>query len=322
MSKSARCRSHDAPLSYSLSYRRLLEPHSWRSWLACQCGAGQLVVNVSAPSTCPRVITDVISHLVIQTATMMALELLKFKAMVQSRYRHRRMEKVMMKYCWKKVQVRITKQRLRPRKAVGNSPMAALEVGVTSSRLGSCRLSGGIRAPLYPVIACTFFWRYAADFSLLIKYFVKQTAPERRNITQLHQQHSHSSATPLETHTKFYLLHCDIREGLSRVFSLFPASRYLRDWTNTGNSTLRAYLLRPYSRHQNFDASNMTTAISVKPQGQNHDRLDSINNSSMPSISMEDDLNGLSEPMDITPFQKMVSATTGSLLTGLTSMSL
>lgn len=66
----------------------------------------------------------------------------------------------------------------------------------------------------------------------------------------------------------------------------------------------------------------MTTAISVNPQGQNHDRLDSINNSSMPSISMEDDLNGLSEPMDITPFQKMVSATTGSLLTGLTSMSL
>lgn len=41
----------------------------------------------------------------------------------------------------------------------------------------------------------------------------------------------------------------------------------------------------------------------------------------MPALLMEDDISGRGEPVDITPFQKMVSATTGSLLTGLTSMS-
>lgn len=36
-------------------------------------------------------------------------------------------------------------------------------------------------------------------------------------------------------------------------------------------------------------------------------------------LPTEEDLSGDSNPADITPFQKMLSATTGSLLTGLTS---
>lgn len=63
----------------------------------------------------------------------------------------------------------------------------------------------------------------------------------------------------------------------------------------------------------------MTTAIATSPTGQDHDRLDLRDTSSIPSISMEDGLNGHGGHMDITPFQKMISATTGSLLTGLTS---
>lgn len=50
--------------------------------------------------------------------------------------------------------------------------MTISEVGVTSSKLGSCRLSGSNRAPLYPVIAYTFFCRYGADFSFLINYIL------------------------------------------------------------------------------------------------------------------------------------------------------
>lgn len=37
-------------------------------------------------------------------------------------------------------------------------------------------------------------------------------------------------------------------------------------------------------------------------------------------LPTEEDLGDGGEPADITPFQKMLSATTGSLLTGLTSM--
>lgn len=37
-------------------------------------------------------------------------------------------------------------------------------------------------------------------------------------------------------------------------------------------------------------------------------------------LPMEDHPSDDGEPADITPFQKMLSATTGSLLTGLTSM--
>lgn len=65
----------------------------------------------------------------------------------------------------------------------------------------------------------------------------------------------------------------------------------------------------------------MTTAVASSPvPGQNHDRFgdsDSLRSHTMLSTKAALDAGG--EPADITPFQKMLSATTGSLLTGLTS---
>lgn len=67
----------------------------------------------------------------------------------------------------------------------------------------------------------------------------------------------------------------------------------------------------------------MTTALanglSGHPQGL-FDRQDELNMSKM--LSSEETVDDGGEPADITPFQKMLSATTGSLLTGLTSTTL
>lgn len=65
----------------------------------------------------------------------------------------------------------------------------------------------------------------------------------------------------------------------------------------------------------------MAAVLTASPRGQNHDPLDPRDESSVPSLLMDDSVDGRGEPVDITPFQKMVSATTGSLLTGLTSTS-
>lgn len=69
------------------------------------------------------------------------------------------------------------------------------------------------------------------------------------------------------------------------------------------------------------DAPNMATVLTSSPTGQNHDRLNRKDELRIPStIPAGEDVAGGGEPADITPFQKMLSATTGSLITGLTSM--
>lgn len=66
----------------------------------------------------------------------------------------------------------------------------------------------------------------------------------------------------------------------------------------------------------------MPPTLTNSPPGQNFDRFDhSKGESSMRKmLAAEEDLISGPELADITPFQKMLSATTGSLLTGLTSM--
>lgn len=65
----------------------------------------------------------------------------------------------------------------------------------------------------------------------------------------------------------------------------------------------------------------MAAAVaSSTASGQDHDRFggsDSLHSHTM--VSTKPDLDVGSVDADITPFQKMLSATTGSLLTGLTS---
>lgn len=66
----------------------------------------------------------------------------------------------------------------------------------------------------------------------------------------------------------------------------------------------------------------MATTSHTSPHGQNHDRFghddDELSMRNMlPTI---EEYNGENSIADITPFQKMLSATTGSLLTSLTSM--
>lgn len=67
----------------------------------------------------------------------------------------------------------------------------------------------------------------------------------------------------------------------------------------------------------------MTTVFQSSPPGQDHDRFDATNESSPRNVlpPKQDSMDSSSGTVsDITPFQKMLSATTGSLLTGLTSM--
>lgn len=64
----------------------------------------------------------------------------------------------------------------------------------------------------------------------------------------------------------------------------------------------------------------MTTAFASSPHGQNHDRIHDKNDLTIPLLPTEDDMSGHADPAEITTIQKMLSATTGSLLTGLTSM--
>lgn len=65
---------------------------------------------------------------------------------------------------------------------------------------------------------------------------------------------------------------------------------------------------------------DMATAFN-SPPGQNHDRFDSKDELSIRNmLPTQEDLDGSNDPADITPVQKMLSATTGSLITGLTSM--
>lgn len=55
--------------------------------------------------------------------------------------------------------------------------------------------------------------------------------------------------------------------------------------------------------------------------GQDHDRFAHDESLSLPSmLPTEGDMDGTSDPLEITAFQKMLSATTGSLLTGLLGM--
>ncbi|KAL1864354.1 Carrier protein, mitochondrial [Diaporthe australafricana] len=64
----------------------------------------------------------------------------------------------------------------------------------------------------------------------------------------------------------------------------------------------------------------MTTILQVSPPGQDHDRFDHTNELGLRNVlpHKQDDMDGSSGTTpDITPFQKMLSATTGSLLTGL-----
>lgn len=71
------------------------------------------------------------------------------------------------------------------------------------------------------------------------------------------------------------------------------------------------------------DAPTMATALTDSLPGQNHERLDPKDELRIRNrIPAEEDVAGGGEPADITPFQKMLSATTGSLITGLTSMQL
>ncbi|KUI70328.1 Mitochondrial carrier protein MTM1 [Cytospora mali] len=62
----------------------------------------------------------------------------------------------------------------------------------------------------------------------------------------------------------------------------------------------------------------MTTALHNGPHGQNHDRFDRPDDLSMRDMLPNEDDRGANGFADITPFQKMLSATSGSLLTGLT----
>lgn len=67
----------------------------------------------------------------------------------------------------------------------------------------------------------------------------------------------------------------------------------------------------------------MATVLQSSPPGQGHDRFDHAHNLDLRNVlpPKQDDVDGSSGTIpDITPFQKMLSATTGSLLTGLTSM--
>lgn len=73
----------------------------------------------------------------------------------------------------------------------------------------------------------------------------------------------------------------------------------------------------------NLDATNMTTVLQTSPPGQDHDRFDHTNELGLRNVlpHKQDEMDGSSGTIpDITPFQKMLSATTGSLLTGLSSM--
>lgn len=65
----------------------------------------------------------------------------------------------------------------------------------------------------------------------------------------------------------------------------------------------------------------MATVLQSSPPGQGHDRFDHAHNLDLRNVlpPKQDDVDGSSGTIpDITPFQKMLSATTGSLLTGLT----
>lgn len=65
----------------------------------------------------------------------------------------------------------------------------------------------------------------------------------------------------------------------------------------------------------------MAAAIASSPPGQNHDRFDRKDELSIRSmLSTQEGADSSGDLADITPFQKMLSATTGSLITGLTSM--
>lgn len=67
----------------------------------------------------------------------------------------------------------------------------------------------------------------------------------------------------------------------------------------------------------------MTTVLQSSPPGQDHDRFDHTNEIGLRDVlpPKQDGVDGTSGTIpDITPFQKMLSATTGSLLTGLSSM--
>ena len=66
----------------------------------------------------------------------------------------------------------------------------------------------------------------------------------------------------------------------------------------------------------------MATVLQSSPPGQDHDRLDHANELDLRNVlpPRQDGVDSSSGTIpDITPFQKMLSATTGSLLTGLTS---
>lgn len=68
----------------------------------------------------------------------------------------------------------------------------------------------------------------------------------------------------------------------------------------------------------------MATVLQSSPPGQDHDRFDHTNELALRNVlppPKQDGVGGGGGAIpDITPFQKMLSATTGSLLTGLTSM--
>lgn len=67
----------------------------------------------------------------------------------------------------------------------------------------------------------------------------------------------------------------------------------------------------------------MATVLQSSPPGQNHDRFVHTDELGLRDVlpPRQDGVDGSSGTIpDITPFQKMLSATTGSLLTGLTSM--
>lgn len=59
-------------------------------------------------------------------------------------------------------------------------------------------------------------------------------------------------------------------------------------------------------------------SFAPKTSGQNHERFVPDDSLNIPSILPDD---GDREPVEITAFQKMLSATTGSLLTGILGMS-
>lgn len=67
----------------------------------------------------------------------------------------------------------------------------------------------------------------------------------------------------------------------------------------------------------------MATVLQSSPPGQDHDRFEHTNQLGLHNVlpPKQDGADGSSSTIpDITPFQKMLSATTGSLITGLTSM--